>query len=1096
MQNILHNKAYNIDNLFLNFRTFFADLIKEASIENKILVVPTAKYARHLRQIYIRKHFEIHDTPCSNLNIMNFDSFVKLLYQRLDREASKNIISDAYRFLLIENAIKNTSTDYFKQSSGSVKLSLAKQLDSLIIGLKRKGITSEKIQKELSSPELANTEIKNLKKYKEIHDIYSKYQESLGEDLLDEVDILKYIIKTIEGAESKEEDIFDTIDIPVKHDNPVDSVLSEINEILFYGFSDFTLPEQRLISLFTHSNRIQVAIYLENLKTDSNYNLPDVSVRFTSYGFINSAQSYLFEEDEINKLLKSSLFIKSRPDLKIPLDTLPFYLLSSENISEEIENISRFVSYLIRDKNISPSKIALVTREAGTFAKPIRDNFMRYQIPLNISDRFDLQNSTIVSTVLNIIDTVIYGYKLTNLEKVFASYYMQHLDIDFSLVRKYAYKLRIIGGHDRGSLPAWKRRIESYKTYLKAKLDDHTFFEDYLEEASYKKEYQEINKVYTEMTKIESIFPKVKSKMSTSDFIDLIHKILQNVKFEEKITEDNLSLQSAEMKSKYIKESIQDSIEKDGRALIAFTNLLNEISYLNKSNSKLYNAIEHIDKLKVLVSGTKYQIREKEQFGVTLTSIEQTRGLPYEYIIMCGAVEGKFPLPFKTNVMLGKNLPESNLHHIQEERNLLYALLTGNLSDAISKGRKVVLSYSNKDEENDFARSHFIDELISTLSIEDESVLQLQNHFDYKSHSVYFKHMSSDTYYHSRDVNLALTDDADHQSKFSRAFSPTNFERYTDCPFRYMIQRVFAIDEIDKEDLMLTPLEKGSLLHKILYRFYSNLSQDSTHQIQVAKYKNGNTLYGIKLDQMKKDYYLNSLMDIAKEEIQKFSYEHPLFEVETDKIFGSKSFTGILSLWLSNELKFAADNPSLYPVFFEYSFGDSEKSAFFISEDVKIKGKVDRVEISPNLKYYAIGDYKSNAQNQTKDKADEFTKFQMPLYSYAISKFLSNEIEEEFHHLYGIYYSLNPEGIWNNKALYSKEDYKEYYGSSPRGQFFESETQSDLQKRIEEYVATAIDIVHKIRSGQFNVTPNLKHSYCSSCDFQQSCRIRKFEFKL
>lgn len=1097
MQNILYNKAYNIDNLFLNFRSFFADLVKEASIESKILVVPTAKYARHLRQIYIRQHFELHSKPCSEINIMNFDSFVKFLFERIDKEASKTLISSAYRFLLIENAIRNSNSDYFKQSSGKVKLSLAKKLDSLIIGLKKKGITAQKIQKELSVPDMTDTEIRNLKKYSEISAIYSNYQESLSEHLLDEVDVLKYIIQSVEGSDSSEDDIFEKIDIPIKHNNPIDNFVPEINEIIFYGFSDFTLPEQRLLSLFTHSNKIQVAIYLENIKTDTNYNLPDISTRFTSYGFSKYNQSDLFEEDELNKTLKSSLFIKNTGEKNIiDTDNPPFFLLNNDNTSQEIENISRFVSYLIREKGIPPNKIALVTREAGTYAKPMRDSFLKYQIPLNISDRFELQTSTIVSTVLNILDTVVYGYKLSNLEKVFASYYMQHLDIDFSLIRKYALKLRITGGHKRGGFKSWLNRIASYKTYLSAKLRDNDFFEDELERYSYQKEQNDIVKVEQELLKIKEMFPEVGKKISAHDFINLIRSIIKDVKFEAQIAEDNATLQKSNYNTKYVKESIQDSIEKDGRALSAMEELLNELSYLNRSDDSRYSPIEHIDKLKVLVSGSKFQIREKEQYGVTLTSIEQTRGLPYNYVIMCGAVEGKFPLPFKTNTLLGKELPQSNLYHIEKERNLLYALLTGNLADGFSKGRKVVISYSQTDDDNDFARSHFIDELLSTLSIDSEESIYLQKHFDFENHDIYFKHFHADKYINSRDVYLNLKDDTAHQTKFSKPFAPTTFERYTDCPFRFMLQKVASIDEYDTDDAMLTPLEKGSLLHKILYRFYKDLAKDEHHLVEVAKYKNNNLLYGVKLDSTKFSYYLDTLKKIAEEEIEKYSFDHPLFHVEKEKILGNNNFKGLLALWLENELNYFNSDSKLYPVFFEYAFGNTKENELHISKDVKIKGKIDRIELSPTSKYFAIADYKSNAKNQYSDDVGEFTKFQMPLYSFAFSNFIASEIEEEFLHLHGIYYSLNPEEQWNKKVLYSLEDGENFSGKKPRKSSKISESHQDLEDRIGEYVDKAKEIVENIREGNFNVDPNLKHSFCKNCDYKQVCRIRKFEYKL
>ncbi len=1096
MQNILYNKAFDIDNIFLNFRSFFAELVNAADINSKIIVVPTAKYARHLRQIYTRKHFDIHNKPCSTINILNFDAFVNYLYEAIDTESDKTIISDSYRFLLIESAIKQSNSDYFKQKSGRVKLSLSKKIDSLIMGLKKKGITPEKMLKDVVAPETSSSEITNRKKYQEIQEIFSKYHELLGENLLDQVDILKYIIKSIEGISAESIDIFDTIDIPIKHDNPIDSVLQGINEIIFYGFSDFAIPEQRLISLFTHSNSIQVAIYLENIASDSKYNLPDVSVRFISYGFIQYMQPHLFEEDKLNKILKSSLFIKNTKAQDSKIENLPVYLNCSESSESEISDISKFVSYLIREEKILPNEIAVVAREAGTYAKSFRDEFLRYQIPLNISDRFELQNSSIVSTVLNILDTVIFGYKLNNLEKVFASYYLQHLDIDFPIIRKYAYKLRIVGGHNRGGLPAWKRRLESYKNYLIAKLKDNSFFENDLEQLTYEKEKYELEIASNELSKIELLFPTISKNLTTSEFIELILKILKNVKFEERIASDNSRLQASQYDSKYIKESIQDSIEKDGRALDSFQTLLNELSYLYLNNLETYDAKIHIDKLKVLVSGTKYQIREKEQFGVTLTSIEQTRGLPYKFVILCGAMEGNFPLPFKTNNLLGKELPESNLHHIQQERNLLYVLLTGNLSDSISKGRKIVISYSKKDDKNEFARSHFIEELLSTLSIEDEESLMLKSNFNFEQHNPKFKHLNANPVVNRREVDLELSNETTHIKKFDKPFSPTSFERYTECPFRYMLKTIYDIEELETDELMLSPLEKGSLLHKILYTFYSELAKDENHWVAVAILNNGNTLNGIKLESAKTDYYLELLVRIAEVEIKKYTFEHPLFKVETDRVFGNDSFKGILSLWLTNEVEFAKNNSKIYPVYFEYSFGNPNEPEIRLNQDVKIKGKIDRIELSPDLKYFAIADYKSNADGQKKDKPGEFTKFQMPLYSYAVSIVLSNLIDEEFHHLYGIYYSLNPVKKWNKIALYSKEDYFEYYSNKPKGKFNESLTHSELIDRIEEYKNAAIDIANKIRNGKFNIEPILKISYCSKCSFKQICRIKKFEFKI
>jgi len=55
-----------------------------------------------------------------------------------------------------------------------------------------------------------------------------------------------------------------------------------------------------------------------------------------------------------------------------------------------------------------------------------------------------------------------------------------------------------------------------------------------------------------------------------------------------------------------------------------------------------------------------------------------------------------------------------------------------------------------------------------------------------------------------------------------RAVSPTRFETYARCPFEYFLTYALGIGEVEEpsEELLLTPLERGALVHKLLRSLY------------------------------------------------------------------------------------------------------------------------------------------------------------------------------------------------------------------------------------------------------------------------------------
>ena len=67
-------------------------------------------------------------------------------------------------------------------------------------------------------------------------------------------------------------------------------------------------------------------------------------------------------------------------------------------------------------------------------------------------------------------------------------------------------------------------------------------------------------------------------------------------------------------------------------------------------------------------------------------------------------------------------------------------------------------------------------------------------------------------------------------------FSPTALEMYAACPFRFYLGRVLGLEPLPGVDLDLTALERGSLLHKIAFRFYAGWRGDGKGAVTETSY--------------------------------------------------------------------------------------------------------------------------------------------------------------------------------------------------------------------------------------------------------------------
>ncbi|MQF67779.1 hypothetical protein FIM07_05005 [SAR202 cluster bacterium AD-802-F09_MRT_200m] len=234
-----------------------------------------------------------------------------------------------------------------------------------------------------------------------------------------------------------------------------------------------------------------------------------------------------------------------------------------------------------------------------------------------------------------------------------------------------------------------------------------------------------------------------------------------------------------------------------------------------------------------------------------------------------------------------------------------------------------------------------------------------------------------------------LTDLADQTSRFhigaENVFSPTRLERWATCPFRYFLGDVLGLSALESPEELLTisPLERGTLVHRILERFIGGtvqegrlpkagepwtkdhrerldeIAQEEFNEVEARGITGRPLLWSVAKDELIRD--LSAFLDIEEE---------------------WRAETGYSPLWVEQRFGFSDDKDSLPPVILTLDNGD----------EIRFRGVIDRVDTGDSGNQVAVTDYKSGSNFSYQDMKDDplgsGRHLQLPVYAMAVREFL------------------------------------------------------------------------------------------------------------
>ncbi|MFH1052537.1 MAG: PD-(D/E)XK nuclease family protein [bacterium] len=1203
MAQIIYNSEYDFQ-LPIVADDLLEKAIETDTLDSIIIVVPTGKLERRLKQNAVRQYYKKYSKPIPSIDAFTLNGFVEYCYDKIFSDRKRNSISDAYRLALLDEASGKADLKFYSSNQKRISPVLLQRLANVIFGLKEDGMTVEALKNDISKEEeLAFYDSSRLE---DVIKLYEKYEELLEGKYLDFPAILNKIT--------------DYLNRRTEDDLLYNSILRDKQFVLFNGFSDFKMPEVKFISLFTNS-KIPFALHIDYSTNNGPLfgNLVECINEFCKNGLKISSPEDTLEKKYLNnrifdtensklseypreRYLRTRLF-NTDTDVRNKAFSNIVKIIEAENRTNEVKYIAKLSKYLLLKENYKPNDICICMRQPDIYSNIFREIFNSYKIPANISDRYELSASPVVISLFSVLDIINYEYRIADVHKTLLSSYLCISDETFDSKNLFsiAQRFRIMGGYFRGGADYWEKMFESRITASKIRLDNMKFniAEQSEEIERAEQDLANIEKALVDFKSLRSAIPTKKKLYSPKEFNDLINQeIIEKLSVKRRI--QNSYQEYLSKKQEYSEPEriiFEEAIEKDAKALTSFIGLLNESTYItsDREPGKKFTLFELINKIKIAVTGQKYQIREKQNLGVNITSIEQTRGIPYKALILCGTVDGEFPMNYRPETFLGKELKDTIERHIQSERIQFYQFLTNDRESLDKSDKRIYITYPQRNEAEELVRSSFIDALLKITSLKDDgkvyNIAQIKNALTnnkYENHTELIKQSEelpwlnlieseNELYFEtgtvlkqsrqqmadsrqqlevrsqkSENINLItnyelritnegvkinanrqrtldyidyflnrsgnntgmidfakLTEDA--RKRIERIkdnpISITDLETYVKCPFKLFVKKILRIPEPREPELELSPLDIGNILHSIVYQFYSGnqaiIYDDNSFEYNIKSYEaKFPVIVPVTLHRKNTNAYLTQLQNIAEKEFDIFRFEHPFFDLETERILGTVGKPGLLQKWLLAELERIEQCNLFKPVLFEFAFGTSYLSKskshtdFIEIDGLKLQGKVDRIELMKENEQYCfmIGDYKNKMSNVAKNsEIKNCESFQMPLYILAVKNILKDYYSIDAEPMGGIYYGFEQE-VDTNKSISHKYVLAEQRNPRIPKELKNSSTQvlkssENLEDILKHSLETAKQIVDKISNGIFPINP--ANNECKYCGFSSICRIKE-----
>ncbi|MFN0157108.1 MAG: PD-(D/E)XK nuclease family protein [Bacteroidota bacterium] len=1066
-------------------------LPRQFHLTSSLVIVPTRRRIRHLSRELIKQHSS---EAASSLLLFTLETFATRLFA--DLQPGKGIINGAMKSLLIHRAIlsRRRQLKYFTPREGPTPLQRGtfEKIINVLDALKESGVYPETLEEEISLAELDERQ-----KLKDIIEIYKAYEAEL--DVVNGVD-LGGVYRSLSLGCTQEQ-----------FAAAFSRLFPEVRSVSLAGFDEFTEPEIGCIRKLGLLNGLTVSLVFdyrpgnvplfghleENYRRflDLGFHEPSGATHHETFSFV-SHQDQSAEVKETVIGVARRLFNKADESGRTNLSAKAT-IVAAKDRADEVRFVCRTIKQsILAQPGRDLSRICVAMRHPEKYTLLFRKAFAEYGIPANITDRFGLSSSPVVVALLGLLQISVRGYKRDDVLRVAGSPYFSFRSgtrtVDAANLAAVSGKILITGGYT-----TWLNKIEARERLLR---DEATTATEPFLKVLIEKELRFLEKARGDIETLGALLQPFNDQCTPAEFQRRVQSLIAD-------TAVTLNI---------VRHSPEAAAEKESRAFARLMKVLDEMVslmvYQDGKNTK-HTLRHYIEYLKVAVANERYNVRERFGYGVLVTSIEETRGLPMETMFLVGLVDGEFPSVYQPEIFYSLARQKKRAQrHTWEQRYLFYQAIT-NWSEHL------YLTYPEQDGELETVRSTFIDAFTDIADVEvwkEQPVPPILSEQEYLRAfgQAMGEGRSLSVEVIGEEKTVALTtsirvekariesgahspyggyifDAISEEGKArlrqlkERVYSVSQLETYGKCPHQFFADRVLKLQRPEKFEEELSPRERGSVLHAILFEFYSSrVAKKLTH------------LQGC--DDATYSQALHDLLTLARNKLSAMEIPDPFWDLEKELILGrSKEDDCLLKEFLDYE---RGRKVTVSPAYFEVAFGPKVRQGSgadpFLSTDesvmageVRLRGKVDRIETNDNV--FAVVDYKTGRKVPDLDQINRGISLQLPLYLHAVEELLERKLSKHLVPAAGLYYQLRDDVVGTKVGIASGEHRNEAFEAGPRVTKNIMPTDADLRTLINDGIARANSYIKNVTEGIFPLTtPDKMNEVCGFCDFKTICRVQ------
>jgi len=1066
-----------------DFPPSLRDLLERSRLDSLLIVVPTRRRIRHVSREVLR----LADRGVSPaLPIHTLETLATSLFQLSPR--ARRMISTALQTLLFDRAIREAGDvlRYFTLR-GSGRRMFPGTFDTMVnvvTLLKEIGLTPALLEEEAEAAPLDEQA-----KLRDVAAVYRAYNEQLEQAGAIDLGGI-YTDLTSDCSREQFVDLFRR-------------AYPEATSLSLAGFDQFTPPEmdflERLAGIpglavslrfdFQHGNPRLFGHLEENYRRFLRLGFEEVRSGKVDRALHVSPPLRAPEVERVSTRIGEGLFL-SRTARGRTHAGGRIRVLRARTRREEIATICRLIKQMVADRpdrDLSAICVSMVRPQRYT--EIVREQFDRFGIPANITDRYSLHRSPLIASVIALLQMVARGYARDDVLRVLESQYFRFADeLDAAALALVSSLLRITGG-----ARSWRERID--RRLRVTSPTGRSWAESW---SSPEEERHMLERARADVEQLFDLTAPLSGRYAPAAFETRLVQVLETVG----------------LPSRLLARGDTAEVERDVRAYARLREVLHETVQLmerHEGSDRLQSLRSMTDTLRLAVMRERYNVREELGRGVLVTSIDETRGLAMEVMFVAGLVDGEFPAAYEPEVFLSaRRQREREQWHLWQERYLFYQAVT-NWSEALW------ITYPELEGELELVRSPFVDELnsiVDTPLIEAETAPEVLCSDD-EVLSWYARRGQGATESPGADVPSladrlgeinrvveiersrilnhalpqfegmlggALTEAARSwlEERRRAVFSVSQLESYAGCPFRYFAERLLQLAVPEEFSEEWTLRERGSLLHRILYEFQVERRALSLPPLAAC-------------DQEEFARARHRLREIAEQFLSAIDVPDPFWSYEREVLLGVEGRTsGVLEDLLITERDRSAEP---VPRFFEVTFGgggtirdpEIDWPEAVVVGDLRLRGRIDRLDLAED--HFTVVDYKTGTTVPSVRDLEEGFSLQLPLYIQAAEQILSGFGYAGLRPAAGMFVQVRKPvrvrvGLGNAEYLGRAFTARE----SIRATVPDAES---LRKLCEVSVARARECVDGIASGAFPLAEASRVArVCRPCPFKTMCRIQ------